>query len=466
MGATAHPRSPDTSDATVADAPDPTALAEDVTGCDPAYASDDGSTTCPLFLATWTCPGTARFRAMVATADGGFALAGELAGHAWLVRTDGRGKVLWQMVFAALDEADAITETAGGGLLAVTRHGDSLDDSLNHWSILRADASGAVIWHKSWLPGVAPDWGVPTFILALSDGGVAVAGIRQTATGTTYGGNPEHAPWVARLDGAGNAVWSRDYPQFYGEQGTGAVGFAALPDGGFALGWFGSGHMGTSVQGRARLDAAGTVVWAEPGHGTNIVAVADGGFATTGGYCPSVDRLDAQGVTAWSAVVAPCAYPDWAWQSLAPLPDGDIAVTAPPIPLPSAPSTRSPDSLVRLTASGTVRWARDTPGLSTSAIAGLPDSGVAVAGRHGDGAFLMRTDRSGHASCAASGACAATAPSACDDGNPCTADLCSAKAGCMHAALADRTSCASKPTGSAYGDPWKLCTGGECGDWQ
>ena len=63
---------------------------------------------------------------------------------------------------------------------------------------------------------------------------------------------------------------------------------------------------------------------------------------------------------------------------------------------------------------------------------------------------VIRTDRSGYASCIDAGTCASGKPS-CDDNKPCTADLCHPKLGCQHLPI----------TGNDCGSG-KSCDAGQC----
>ena len=63
-----------------------------------------------------------------------------------------------------------------------------------------------------------------------------------------------------------------------------------------------------------------------------------------------------------------------------------------------------------------------------------------------------RTTAWGHASCVSAGKCAQLALAKCDDGNPCTAPLCDASAGCQAPTEANGTPC---PAGT--------CKAGVCG---
>lgn len=61
--------------------------------------------------------------------------------------------------------------------------------------------------------------------------------------------------------------------------------------------------------------------------------------------------------------------------------------------------------------------------------------------------WLLRLDAWGHESCAGAGVCAEPKPPGCDDGNPCTLDVCAApKKGCSHQPQNDDSPCAASKT--------------------
>ena len=66
---------------------------------------------------------------------------------------------------------------------------------------------------------------------------------------------------------------------------------------------------------------------------------------------------------------------------------------------------------------------------------------------------LLRVDAFGNETCDQSGDCAAKPVPGCDDANPCTFDLCTAKTGCTHTNVANATKCGVG----------KACIDGVCG---
>jgi len=117
-------------------------------------------------------------------------------------------------------------------------------------------------------------------IVALADGGFAVAGWTESK------GAGSSDMWVLRLDEAGNVVWDHTYG---GAEDDVARSIVALADGGLAVaGYTQSKGAGDDDMWVLRLDEAGNVVWdktfggAKADMANSIVALADGGFAVAG----------------------------------------------------------------------------------------------------------------------------------------------------------------------------------------
>ena len=140
------------------------------------------------------------------------------------------------------------------------------------------------------LTPIGATYGAFADVATLADGSFAVAG--------SYG---QKQPWLARLDGAGKVLWSKE--------GTGEawVRVAAAKDGGIlALG-------ATKLQ---RFGADGSPGWTAAGVTCNsigtVVAMADGGAAVAGhlgcgqtvGNGPAVTRLSPSGAVVWQKPLA------------------------------------------------------------------------------------------------------------------------------------------------------------------
>lgn len=120
-------------------------------------------------------PGSDYFNAILATADGGFIMAGgsDTAGgdvtvnqgmtDCWVVKTDGEGNIEWQRTYGGtlIEVADAITATPDGGYVigASTSSSDGDIATAPHayadfW-IFKIDATGNIVWQQT-LGGAEP----------------------------------------------------------------------------------------------------------------------------------------------------------------------------------------------------------------------------------------------------------------------------------------------------------------------
>ncbi len=99
--------------------------------------------------------------------------------------------------------------------------------------------------------------------------------------------------------------------------------------------------------------------------------------------------------------------------------------------------------VARLDRFGHTRWQKAFAPIGMSARTALTEplatdgrGGFVLLGNANDGlndfAYLVAGDLVGNTTCAASGKCAKLLPKDCDDGKPCTIDLCDAAKGCTH----------------------------------
>lgn len=192
--------------------------------------------------------------AIVRAADGGFAVAGYTdskgAGKvdAWVIRLDAHGEALWDRTYGGSedDAANAIVRTADGGFAVAgdigskdadqgdakgVGQGDATcanqDDAtcagnIDLW-VVRLDARGEVLWDRT-LGGRKDDWA--TTIVRTADGGLAVAGSTQSK------GAGKGDAWVIRLDAQGKLRWDRT---FGGRKVDWASAVVQNADGGFTV---------------------------------------------------------------------------------------------------------------------------------------------------------------------------------------------------------------------------------------
>ena len=222
---------------------------------------------------------------IVSLPDGGFAIAGHTWSKGsgwldmWLLRLDASGNVIWDKTFGGSewDVAESIVSLSDGGFAiagSTSSKGSGEDDM---W-LLRLDASGNIIWDKTF---GGSEWDVAESIVSLSDGGFAIAGSTEKSKGS--GGLDM---WLLCLDGSGNVVWDKT---FGGSDSDIASSIVSLSDGGFAI----AGHTWSKGSGERdmwllRLDDSGNVIWdktfggSDSDKATSIVSLSDGGFAMAG----------------------------------------------------------------------------------------------------------------------------------------------------------------------------------------
>ncbi len=426
-GADVAPDDVDAADANPGD------TADSADGADATYPACDGGKT--LFLAA---PGDLVQFDLLALAPGpdggqwsaGTRPKGKLGGtDAALVRIDATGDIAWSMAYGGSgdDGARAVASLAGGGALlvgyrdagttaasglwirtdnagasildakhagadwwAVVDRGDlgSLvcgaavsTDAGSQGAIASLDAAGGVTWQ--WLGGGAKDDRLEALVVAKDH--VVAAGSRDALT----------AGWLAAVSDKGQPLWQRTFDaasggtiQLHGLSRTGSGDLIAVG--------------AATANGQA---AQGLVVWADPTGAQRWRQSASGAADVV--LRAVTTRLAGDGVALGTIGAAAARKP-----LLVSFDRWGVKVET------KEPST--PPGSKDVTATALVRGAADDLWWS-GAFTGDQDP---VA--HG---YVVHADPWGAMTCTASGACAGLA-NACDDGNPCTKDLCSPSGGC------------------------------------
>lgn len=153
---------------------------------------------------------------MIATSDGGFAIAGGTwsfgAGSSdfWLVKTDALGRAEWNRTYGGdgHEEATSVIETADKGY-AIT--GRTLASESEPILLVKTDASGNMQWNKTYEKIFGID--LPRSIFATPDGGYTIT--------SNF--------WLMKVDAFGNRLWNRTF------EGLDADSVVMTSDGGFAL---------------------------------------------------------------------------------------------------------------------------------------------------------------------------------------------------------------------------------------
>lgn len=211
---------------------------------------------------------------LVATADGGYALAGEISNSAteksnmYISRVDVNGDLVWGKIFGTTnyEYADAITTTKDGGFAVA---GSSMDAM----ALMKLDAGGNLLWSKTY---TSERFNGAHSVIQTLDGGYAVGGYTQTYTNGSSG-------YFVKTDASGNVQWSKrlfDY-SFY----PSIQSMIQTKDSGFVCTLNARNLNSYYDVFIVKIDKKGNFVWGRSigGESTespqSIISTADGGFA-------------------------------------------------------------------------------------------------------------------------------------------------------------------------------------------
>lgn len=225
-------------------------------------------------------------RAIVATSDGGYAVAGYTTAFGpwfdavFVSKMNGSGTLQWQRTLGATNNemAYALAQTSDGGYI-VAGSSNSFQAS-HYWFVwvVRLDSMGAVVWQKYYNLGNNAQ---ANGVIQTADGGFAVVGTAQLRY------NGPYSALFFKLNADGSVQWEESFTD------TGYSSFASVvqtADGGYAA--LGSDTGPSSAGGSdlwlVRLGPDGTVWWEEnwggPGNdvGACIITLSGGGFLLAG----------------------------------------------------------------------------------------------------------------------------------------------------------------------------------------
>ncbi|MCC7502964.1 MAG: T9SS type A sorting domain-containing protein [Flavobacteriales bacterium] len=247
-------------------------------------------------------------RSVVATADGGFVVAGfttsddgDVSGlqggiDYWLFKLDDAGTLLWQRTLGGTgSEFARAVQPAGNDGFIVAGYSDSNDGDVtgNHGNndmwVVRVDANGAPLWQTS-LGGTVGDGA--NALATTADGGFIVAGSAYSDNGDVVGNHGTGDAWVVKLDSLGGQIWQISLGGTNTEEALSAV---ESVDGGILLACTTGSNDGdvTGFQGvndywLVKLDSDGGLLWQKSYGGTNteqancLEETADGGIILAG----------------------------------------------------------------------------------------------------------------------------------------------------------------------------------------
>jgi len=361
---------------------------------------------------------------LVATSDGGYALAGETSsfgaekGDFWLVKTDAFGNKEWNQTYGGTgrDWASSLVATSDGGY-AIAGTWKNYDDTVpsfepvldgDFW-LVKTDANGVMEWNRTY-GGTGNDEAYS--LVATSDGGYALAGIgNQTSNFWGEGGDF----WLVKTDANGVMRWNRTYG------GTGndeAHSLVVTSDGGYAIAdtW----NYSSYVAGNGgdlwlvKTDASGNMQWNRTYGGTgndeaySLVATSDGGYALAGTWnhtdSPYGDefwliKTDAFGNMLWNTTYGATWGIERAYALVATADDGYAIAGY----TTSFGGGSSDFWLIKTNASGQVAWNQTYGGLGSQnaySVIQTSDGGYALTGYIDSGAagydfWLVKTDEFG-----------------------------------------------------------------------
>ncbi len=164
--------------------------------------------------------------------------------------------------FYNLSEAGFV-QTADGGFASAGPFSES-NDGYNEIGVTRFDANGDLVWMRKWTTGINDNI-YPQALVATADGGLVLAGADQ-ATG------PQVGWFILKLDASGTMVWAKTYasPDFSLTGSLYSDNFMQTADGGFAIIANGSGFPGSYCM--LRTDANGDLLWSGEFRNTGVAS--------------------------------------------------------------------------------------------------------------------------------------------------------------------------------------------------
>ncbi|MBI5608996.1 MAG: hypothetical protein HY902_08950 [Deltaproteobacteria bacterium] len=345
--------------------------------------------------------------------------------EAWLVKVDDSGKVLLDKTYGASGEShsgmDVATLADGSLALAVAVNaGGKLKSRLLHVS-----ASGTVL-------------GEITFADVDVQGVAAVPGGGAVFVGRLAEGGADKG-WAARVDAGWGSLWDKEF----GSNGSALADVAVANNMVWMVGRASAALTGVDQAWVLRTDVSGTVQLDKvlttllPRSLAGVSVAAQGGEIIAVGHSGGLGdsglllRVDAAGAAKWDKefssgssyfLGAAATFPVSASNG------GALAVGS------SKPGSNNQLWLARIQQTGYQAWQKSLGGtgvevgrdlvLQSHTLWIVGDTTSIGAG--GSDGWLLRLDVFGNGTCTTSGPCSTIGQSACDDGIPCTADVCTA----------------------------------------
>ncbi|MEJ2242065.1 MAG: hypothetical protein P8Y18_07985, partial [Candidatus Bathyarchaeota archaeon] len=223
-------------------------------------------------------------RSLIATSDGGYAIAGWTDSYGageedfWLVKTDANGNIQWNKTYGGTgrDEAQSVIQTSDEGYAIVGYTFSFGAGNYDFW-LIKTDANGIMQWNKTF-GGQATD--IAYSLVETSDGDLVL-------TGQTISVGAESSDfWLIKTDMLGNLQWDQTFGGLSTEE---AYSVIETNDGGLMIAGFtnsfGSGNYDYWL---VKTDSNGEMMWNQTYGGPNwdearsIIQSNDGGYAIAG----------------------------------------------------------------------------------------------------------------------------------------------------------------------------------------
>jgi hypothetical protein len=232
---------------------------------------------------------------LVATSDGGYAIAGSTksSGSDYtdfsLIKTDSFGNIEWSQTYGKnnSDSAHSLVATSDGGYaIAGFTYPISgwVEPNIIEFLLVKTDAYGNMEWNQTY--GEVKIGLSDCLLITTSDGGYALAGIRDHSDD-----NLDLVVWLTKTDEKGNVQWN----QTYGEKGRDYIASSIIStsDGGYAVvGCTITYSLDENDFFLVKTDAYGNMEWKQK-YGTSnergscIVSATDGGYLLAGLTIPA-----------------------------------------------------------------------------------------------------------------------------------------------------------------------------------
>jgi len=245
----------------------------------------DGSSTSSItWSKTYGGAGNDGAYNLIQTIDGGYALAGYFSPSGnnnqdyWLIKTDLSGTVQWNKTYGGvgIDDAYAVLATTDGGYALAGFTNSSGAGNYDGW-LVKVDSTGNMQWNKTYGGATADDLYT---VFQTNDGGYVLAGYT-----TSFGAGAADGRFI-KVDSSGNLLWSQTYG------GTGVddiVSMVKTSDGGYALvGFTRSFGAGGTDFWLVKVDSEGVLQWNKTYGGPSddsahtVIQTSDGGYALAG----------------------------------------------------------------------------------------------------------------------------------------------------------------------------------------